>query len=169
MYVIPILFECENEDEGHSIAVHGPRYRQTSLYGADLYPTLLALVYSVRNVIHVHSEHFHSTHTTHTSHTHHTHHTHSFGSGQISVSRHMLEICNLLSDANSQVRSCAMETLVDIYRHVGVKVRIDLSRRNLPASKMSQLTARFNAVDATTGSTETTETDVHVQLVSACR
>ncbi|XP_064397669.1 CLIP-associating protein 1-B-like [Halichondria panicea] len=84
-----------------------------------------------------------------------------FGSGQISVSRHMSEICNLLSDANSQVRSCAMETLVDIYRHVGVKVRIDLSRRNLPSSRMSQLTARFDAVDATTGSTETTETGVH--------
>ncbi len=122
-------------------------------------------------ILHVHSEHCHSTHTTHTSHitdhTHtHTHHpTHSFGSGQISVSRHMSEICNLLSDANSQVRSCAMETLVDIYRHVGVKVRIDLSRRNLPSSRMSQLTARFDAVDATTGSTETTETGVHA-LVS---
>ena len=47
-----------------------------------------------------------------------------------------------------------METLVDIYRHVGVKVRIDLSRRDLPASRLSQLTARFDAVDATTGTAE---------------
>ena len=78
----------------------------------------------------------------------------SFGSGQISVSRYMSGICSLLGDANSQVRSCAMETIVEIYRHVGFKVRIDLSRRGLPASRMSQLTARFDAVDATTGSHE---------------
>lgn len=67
-----------------------------------------------------------------------------------------------MGDANSQVRSCAMETIVDIYRHVGVKVRIDLSRRNLPASKMSQLSARFDAVDATTGSTELEVYHIHV-------
>ncbi len=79
---------------------------------------------------------------------------HSFGSGQVSVSRYIGDICTLLGDANSQVRSCAMETLVDIYRHIGVKVRIDLSRRNLPSSRMSQLTARFDAVDKTTGTTE---------------
>lgn len=75
----------------------------------------------------------------------------SFGSGQISVSKFMGVICSLLGDANSQVRSGAMETIVEIYRHVGVKVRIDLSKRGLPSARMSQLTARFNAVDATTG------------------
>ena len=75
----------------------------------------------------------------------------SFGSGQISVSKFMSSICSLLGDANSQVRSGAMETIVDIYRHVGVKVRIDLSKRGLPSARMGQLTARFDAVDATTG------------------
>ncbi len=60
-------------------------------------------------------------------------------------------VCTLLGDANSQVRSGAMETIVEVYRHVGVKIRIDLSKRGLPSSRMSQLTARFNAVDATTG------------------
>lgn len=74
-----------------------------------------------------------------------------FGSGQISVSKFMGSICSLLGDANSQVRSGAMETIVDIYRHVGVKVRIDLSKRGLPSARMGQLTARFDAVDATTG------------------
>lgn len=76
---------------------------------------------------------------------------HSFGSGQISVSRYMAGIYTLIDDANSQVRSCAMETLVEIYQHVGFKVRLDLSRRGLQASKKNQLTARFDAVDATTG------------------
>lgn len=75
----------------------------------------------------------------------------SFGSGQISVSKFMGAICSLLGDANSQVRSGAMETIVEVYRHVGVKVRIDLSKRGLPSARMGQLTARFNAVDATTG------------------
>lgn len=75
----------------------------------------------------------------------------SFGSGQISVSKFMSVICSLLGDANSQVRSGAMETIVEVYRHVGVKVRIDLSKRGLPSARLSQLTARFNAVDATTG------------------
>ena len=75
----------------------------------------------------------------------------SFGSGQISVSKFIGALCSLLGDANSQVRSGAMETMVEIYRHVGVKVRIDLSKRGLPSARMSQLTARFNAVDATTG------------------
>lgn len=75
----------------------------------------------------------------------------SFGSGQISVSKFMGPICSLLGDANSQVRSSAMETIVEIYRHVGVKVRIDLSKRGLPSARMSQLTARFDAMDATTG------------------
>ena len=76
---------------------------------------------------------------------------HSFGSGQISVSKFTSAICTLLGDANSQVRSVAMETIVEIYRHVGIKLRIDLSKRGLSSARMSQLTARFNAVDATSG------------------
>ena len=68
-------------------------------------------------------------------------------------------ICTLLGDANSQVRSCAMETIVDIYRHVGVKVRIDVSRRNLQQSHLAKLNAQFDAVDATTGNSKS-DTDV---------
>ena len=63
-------------------------------------------------------------------------------------------ICALLGDANSQVRSCAMETIVNIYRHVGVKVRIDVSRRNLQQSHLAKLNAQFDAVDATTGNSK---------------
>lgn len=83
----------------------------------------------------------------------------SFGSGQVTVSKYMGPICTLLGDANSQVRSCAMETIVNIYRHVGVKVRIDVSRRNLQQSHLSKLNAQFDAVDATTGN-RASDTDV---------
>jgi ribosomal protein L32 len=78
----------------------------------------------------------------------------SFGSGQVTVSKYMAPICSLLGDANSQVRSCAMETIVNIYRHVGVKVRIDVSRRNLQQSHLAKLNAQFDAVDATTGNSK---------------
>ena len=83
----------------------------------------------------------------------------SFGSGQVTVSKYMGPICTLLGDANSQVRSCAMETIVNIYRHVGVKVRIDVSRRNLQQSHLAKLNAQFDAVDATTGNSKS-DTDV---------
>ena len=81
-------------------------------------------------------------------------HPSSFGSGQVTVSKYMGPICSLLGDANSQVRSCAMETIVNIYRHVGVKVRIDVSRRNLQQSHLAKLNAQFDAVDATTGNSK---------------
>ena len=42
-----------------------------------------------------------------------------------------------------------MSTLVEIYRHVGEKVRMDLQRRgNLPANKTNALMARFDEVRA---------------------
>lgn len=91
-----------------------------------------------------------------------------FGSGQISVSKFMGGICSLLGDANSQVRSGAMETIVEVYRHVGVKVRIDLSKRGLPSARMGQLTARFNAVDATTGNHLSDDEDDGAESVSSC-
>lgn len=94
----------------------------------------------------------------------------SFGSGQISVSKFMAAICSLLGDANSQVRSGAMETIVEVYRHVGVKIRIDLSKRGLPSARMGQLTARFNAVDATTGNDpgRLSDNDVRSTFIWSC-
>ena len=92
-------------------------------------------------------------------------HPSSFGSGQVTVSKYMGPICSLLGDANSQVRSCAMETIVNIYRHVGVKVRIDVSRRNLQQSHLAKLNAQFDAVDATTGNSKS---DNEVSQLWAC-
>jgi CLIP-associating protein 1/2 len=77
-----------------------------------------------------------------------------FGAGQVSVGKHMAGIVALLGDANSQVRSCAMETIVEVYRHVGVKVRTDLFKRNIPVSRMATLNARFDAIDAATNAVD---------------
>lgn len=57
-------------------------------------------------------------------------------------------MCDLLGDATVQVRGTAMESLVEIYRHVGVKVRIDLSKRdNIPGPKLQQIFQKFDEVD----------------------
>ena len=49
-----------------------------------------------------------------------------------------------------------METIVEVYRHVGVKVRIDLSRRGLASSRMTVLSAKFDAIDATSNTVHST-------------
>ena len=74
----------------------------------------------------------------------------SFGAGELVVSRHVEAICVLLGDANSNVRAAAMETLVDIYSHVGHKLRADLARRDISTAKMKVLLERFNEIDITT-------------------
>ena len=71
----------------------------------------------------------------------------SFGAGQISVSKFVGKICDLLSDANAQVRVASLHCLVEIYQHVGVKVRMDLSKRGLPASKLQMVLQKFDEVD----------------------
>ena len=57
----------------------------------------------------------------------------------------------IVTPPTGQVRTCAVDTLVDIYSHVGVKVRIDLSKRGLPAQKLNMLNAKFDEVDGSHG------------------
>ena len=72
----------------------------------------------------------------------------SFGAGQISVSKFVGKICDLLSDANSQVRVAALNCLVEIYQHVGVRVRMDLSKKGLPPTKLQMVLQKFDEVDS---------------------
>uniref|UniRef100_A0A8C1HYI4 Cytoplasmic linker associated protein 1a n=1 Tax=Cyprinus carpio carpio TaxID=630221 RepID=A0A8C1HYI4_CYPCA len=50
-----------------------------------------------------------------------------YGAQGLTLSKIVPHICNLLGDPTSQVRDAAMNCLVEIYRHVGEKVRIDLT------------------------------------------
>uniref|UniRef100_A0A671MGH7 CLIP-associating protein 1-like n=1 Tax=Sinocyclocheilus anshuiensis TaxID=1608454 RepID=A0A671MGH7_9TELE len=50
----------------------------------------------------------------------------TYGAQGLTLSKIVPHICNLLGDPTSQVRDAAMNCLVEIYRHVGEKVRIDL-------------------------------------------
>ena len=63
-----------------------------------------------------------------------------------------------------------METIVEVYRHVGVKVRTDLGKRSIPGSRMATLNARFDAIDAATNAVDEvgTEVQVHVYTLMLC-
>uniref|UniRef100_A0A3Q3FBE8 Cytoplasmic linker associated protein 1 n=1 Tax=Labrus bergylta TaxID=56723 RepID=A0A3Q3FBE8_9LABR len=58
-----------------------------------------------------------------------------FGSQSLTLSKIVPHICNLLGDPTSQVRDGAMNCLIEIYRHVGERVRMDLGKKGLPQSR----------------------------------
>uniref|UniRef100_A0A671YNZ4 Cytoplasmic linker associated protein 1 n=1 Tax=Sparus aurata TaxID=8175 RepID=A0A671YNZ4_SPAAU len=59
-----------------------------------------------------------------------------FGSQSLTLSKIVPHICNLLGDPTSQVRDGAMNCLIEIYRHVGERVRMDLGKKGLPQSRV---------------------------------
>uniref|UniRef100_A0A5F8GLK0 CLIP-associating protein 1 n=1 Tax=Monodelphis domestica TaxID=13616 RepID=A0A5F8GLK0_MONDO len=50
------------------------------------------------------------------------------GAHTLTLSKIVPHICNLLGDPNGQVRDSAINSLVEIYRHVGERVRADLNK-----------------------------------------
>jgi len=73
-----------------------------------------------------------------------------FGVNCISVSKIIPMIIKLLSDPNVQVRQKAFETLVDLYKHVGEKLRVDIQKKySIPQSKMTDLMNKFDEARAT--------------------
>ncbi|XP_029107495.1 CLIP-associating protein 1-B-like isoform X3 [Scleropages formosus] len=69
-----------------------------------------------------------------------------YGAQGLTLSKIVPHICNLLGDATSQVRDVAMNCLVEIYRHVGERVRIDLSKKGLPQSRLNVIFSKFDEV-----------------------
>ncbi|XP_051879794.1 CLIP-associating protein 2 isoform X18 [Pristis pectinata] len=70
----------------------------------------------------------------------------TYGAQPLTLSKIVPHICNLLGDPNSQVRDTAMNTMVEIYRHVGEKVRADLSRKGVPQARLQILFGKFDDV-----------------------
>ncbi|KAJ7375750.1 CLIP-associating protein 1, partial [Desmophyllum pertusum] len=68
----------------------------------------------------------------------------TFGPTALTISKFVPHICKLLGDPNSQVRDSAINSLVEIYRHVGEKVRVDLSKKGIPSSRLSIIYAKFD-------------------------
>ncbi|GFY19781.1 CLIP-associating protein 1 [Trichonephila clavipes] len=70
-----------------------------------------------------------------------------FGSSSLTISRLMPSLVKLLADPNSQVRDTAMATLVHVYKHVGERLRHDISKRaGIPPPKMQLLFTKFDEV-----------------------
>ncbi|XP_039186046.1 CLIP-associating protein 1 isoform X20 [Crotalus tigris] len=68
------------------------------------------------------------------------------GAQSLTLSKIVPHICNLLGDPNSQVRDAAINSLVEIYRHVGERVRADLSKKGLPQSRLNIIFTKFDEV-----------------------
>ncbi|XP_061142276.1 CLIP-associating protein 1a isoform X40 [Syngnathus typhle] len=69
-----------------------------------------------------------------------------YGAQGLTLSKIVPHICNLLGDPTSQVRDGAMSSLVEIYRHVGERVRMDLSKKGLPQSRLNVIFSKFDEV-----------------------
>ncbi|XP_030283917.1 CLIP-associating protein 1a isoform X26 [Sparus aurata] len=70
----------------------------------------------------------------------------TYGAQGLTLSKIVPHICNLLGDPTSQVRDGAMSSLVEIYRHVGERVRMDLSKKGLPQSRLNVIFSKFDEV-----------------------
>ncbi|XP_076259115.1 CLIP-associating protein isoform X29 [Rhynchophorus ferrugineus] len=67
------------------------------------------------------------------------------GAHSLTLNKFTPDIVKLLSDPTSSVRDTAFSTLVDLYKHVGEKLRVDLQKRNLvPQAKWVTLSSRFD-------------------------
>ncbi|KAJ7991653.1 hypothetical protein DPEC_G00286120 [Dallia pectoralis] len=66
------------------------------------------------------------------------------GAQPLSLSKIVPHLCTLTGDQNPQVREAATASLVDVYRHVGERVRADLGKRSLPAARLQTIFGRFD-------------------------
>ncbi|XP_053348286.1 CLIP-associating protein 2 isoform X33 [Clarias gariepinus] len=70
----------------------------------------------------------------------------TFGAQPLSLSKFVPHLCTLTGDQNPQVREIAITALVEVYRHVGERVRADLGKRGLPAARLQTILGRFDEV-----------------------
>ncbi|XP_037906133.1 CLIP-associating protein isoform X4 [Hermetia illucens] len=69
-----------------------------------------------------------------------------YGTSQLSLKAYIQPIVNLLSDPTATVRDAAIQTLVEIYKHVGDRLRADLRKKEVPAARMAILEQKFECV-----------------------
>ncbi|XP_067609758.1 CLIP-associating protein 2 isoform X18 [Pseudorca crassidens] len=74
-----------------------------------------------------------------------------FGAQPLVLSKLVPHLCILFGDSNSQVRDAAILAVVEIYRHVGEKVRVDLSKRGIPLARLEMILGKFDEVQNSGG------------------
>jgi len=62
----------------------------------------------------------------------------------LQLSKIVTYIVKLLSDANQAVRDKSLEALIEIYRHVGEKLRLDLRKKAIPEAKLKLIFHKFD-------------------------
>ncbi|XP_036594123.1 CLIP-associating protein 2 isoform X4 [Trichosurus vulpecula] len=70
----------------------------------------------------------------------------TYGAHSLVLSKLVPHLCILFGDSSGQVRDAAILAMVEVYRHMGEKVRADLSKRGLPAARLQMVFARFDEV-----------------------
>ncbi|XP_077772582.1 CLIP-associating protein 2 isoform X23 [Podarcis muralis] len=70
----------------------------------------------------------------------------TYGAQSLILNKLVPHLCILSGDSNSQVRDAAILAIVEIYRHVGEKVRIDLNKRGLPSARLQTIFMKFDEV-----------------------
>ncbi|XP_054935779.1 CLIP-associating protein 2 isoform X13 [Physeter macrocephalus] len=81
-----------------------------------------------------------------------------FGAQPLVLSKLVPHLCILFGDSNSQVRDAAILAVVEIYRHVGEKVRMDLYKRGIPLARLEMILGKFDEVQNSGG-----------MILSACK
>ncbi|XP_025021223.1 CLIP-associating protein 2 isoform X4 [Python bivittatus] len=70
----------------------------------------------------------------------------AYGAQSLILSKLVPHLCVLSGDSNSQVRDAAILAIVEIYKHVGEKVRADLNKRGIPAARLQTIFMKFDEV-----------------------
>ncbi|XP_015172413.1 PREDICTED: CLIP-associating protein 1 isoform X4 [Polistes dominula] len=71
------------------------------------------------------------------------------GADEMALSGVIPSIVKLLSDPSEKVRETALNTLTDMYRHIGERLRVDLQRKhNVPQAKLLLLIKKFDQLKA---------------------
>nr|XP_056713889.1 CLIP-associating protein 2 isoform X10 [Euleptes europaea] len=70
----------------------------------------------------------------------------NYGAQSLVLSKLVPHLCNLFGDSNSQVRDAAVLAIVEIYRHIGEKVRVDLNKRGIPSARLQTIFMKFDEV-----------------------
>lgn len=74
-----------------------------------------------------------------------------FGTQPLALSKLVPHLCILFEDSNSKVRDAAVLAMVEIYRHVGERVRVDLYKRGIPPARLEMIFAKFDEVQNSGG------------------
>ncbi|XP_030915471.1 CLIP-associating protein 2 isoform X22 [Geospiza fortis] len=69
-----------------------------------------------------------------------------YGAQPLILSKLVPHLCIAFGDSNSQVRDAAILAIVEVYRHVGEKVRVDLTKRGIPPGRLQTIFAKFDEI-----------------------